>query len=281
MDTPQKMLAKAERIAFDSRPVSEHSQHCIGSYSNWKDPTVSSRAVRLRSRLLLAGARADIFWEKIETGMPLTTAVNLLRESEGLWRHSNDGRQLTDVIQQVITRYESSGHARVVGDKVVRTRGTVLEREVRIATGAQAPSEAPGTPSNGSKARPRGAIREACGAWLASILPKDDPRVEQIAVELVREIDMVLESFGHRLRPEPVMRDQLLAACDLLNIPRPKWGRRADQDRAWKNRKAALRATHPDALGHVGGVAAFQAIKDAYDTVVSYNDKLPQPQSGG
>lgn len=280
-DTEEKKRAIAERELFDSAPAEDKkSAHTIGKFIAELDPTTSSRAADLRSRLLLAGERADVFWQQVAVGMPLTTAVRLLREAEHVWRRDCGNRTHEDVIAEVIAAYEKTGHVRRVGDRVFRTRGTPFEREAQIAQG-KARKSAPAVTELTHKSKPRGAVREACATWVASILPKNDPRIEGLAHDLVREIDMVLESFSRRLRPEPVMREHLLAACDLLNIPRPKWGRRADQERAWKHRKAALRATHPDALGHEGGRDAFQAINNAYDVVVSYNDNLPNAGGNG
>ncbi len=269
--TPEKEKAIAERAAFYAATPNERKKY--GSVDKMAAAMggTSSRASGLRGRLLLAGDRADIFWQRIEAGMPLTTAVDLLRESELAFRARSESRSIDEVIAEVLARYENTGHVRTSADgKVFRTRGTLQERAARIAKGEAAPRATNGSGKPGTRA----AIREACAAWVAQFVSPDDPRTDALTADVLREIEVVLESFSNRLRPSEVSKKHLHAACDRLNIPRPRWGQRADQERAWKHRKAALRATHPDALGHDGGREAFQSIKDAYDVLVAYNDGL-------
>jgi hypothetical protein len=49
-----------------------------------------------------------------------------------------------------------------------------------------------------------------------------------------------------RLSVSKPNRDQLFSACDLLNIPRPRWGQPVDEKRARKNQRSVLESTHPD-----------------------------------
>ena len=105
-------------------------------------------------------------------------------------------------------------------------------------------------------------VRESIAAWIAARLPKDDSRVSAFTMEFMREIEVVLTSFTQWLSMSKPNRDQLFSACDLLNIPRPRWGKPADQKRAWKNRRAVLKSTHPNTLGHEGGLGAYHGITE-------------------
>lgn len=269
--TKDKARAIKERALFDALPADERRKYHggCGAYIAATDATTSSNAVEKRQRLLLAGPHADPFWLKIEhEGMPIATAISLLRQAKTEWRAvKGTTRSLESVIATVIQRYESAGHVRYVGDRVVRTRDKIADRVERIARG-----ESNG--KTGSKGTPRQAVREAIASWAHETFQRRDERLEGLVADCVREVDLVLDTFVNRMRPKSIDKKRLHHACDMLNIPRPKWGRRADDKRAWKNRSRALAAMHPDTLGDDSAKDAFQAIKDAYDVVISYNDSL-------
>ena len=270
--TPQKKLAMAERREYDGLSAEERRAYDdIGDFVHKHYPEVTERSAMLRSRLFLAGSRADAFWKRVEDGMPLSTAVRLLGECEKEWRQVGaDAPDIDEFIRRRLARYDSEGTVRRVGDRVFRA-STSSGRASRIAQGAEAPREK----KDRFQGRLKTAVREAIAAWVASRLPRGDRQVSVLAGECMREVEVVLDSFTARITQAQPRRADLFAACDRLNIPRPRWGQRADQERAWKNRRSALRSLHPDTLGHEGGREAFQGIKDSYDIIVAYNDSLP------
>lgn len=272
--TPDKKLAIAERKEYDALTVDERKLYAdIGDFVHKRRPEISETSASHRSRLLLAGGRADVLWGRVAQGMPLSTAVRLLRDAEKSWRKNSFDFDLDALLAERIARYDADGTARRVGGgKVVRTQ-TTTARASRIAKGEARPERRP-------PARHKTAVREAIAAWVASRLPKGDERAVTMVDDLMREVEVILSSFSARLDRSLPSRAELFEACDLLNVPRPKWGKRADQNRAWKNRKAALKSTHPDTLGHNGGIEAFQAIKDAYDVIARYNDSVDDRKPG-
>jgi len=269
MMTPEKKLAISERDEYDSlSPEARSLYRNLGNYFRKTNPSIGNGA-KNRSILLLAGPAADPLWERITLGMPTGTAVGLLAEA----RRSADGETFEERVRARLNRYDREGTIRIVGNKIFRTRASNRDKISNIVHGrVSAESRKRGSPKTFKRI-----VREAVAAWIASRLPsgaEERGRAEILLGELMHEIEVVLSSFDTRIRRAKPHRDELFAACDLLNVPRPKWNRPADQERAWRNRRAALRATHPDALGHAGGVSAFQSIKDAYDVIVRYNDSL-------
>jgi hypothetical protein len=270
--TKDKELAIAERREYDnaSPEIRKSLRRGIYEFIRKVHPEVKAEGAKHRSRLLLAGDRADLLWERVEAGMPLSTAVRLLHEAEAAHVKVGKAGDIHDVIRAHLARYDSSGTVRrTSGGKVYRATQS-KGRARRIAKG-EARASAPRSPS---KRGLKGATRDAIAAWLAARLPKDDDRAPQWVEECMREVEAVLDSFAQRFSWQTPKRARLYAACDLLNVSRPRWGQRADQERAWRNRRAALRSTHPDTLGHEGGREAFQGINDAYQDIVAYNDSL-------
>jgi hypothetical protein len=275
MMTQDKKLAIAERKEYDALSAEERKLYAdIGDFVHKRRPEISETSASHRSRLLLAGGRADVLWTRVAQGMPLSTAVRLLRDAEKAWRKNSFDFDLDALLGERIARYDGEGTARRVGGgKVVRTQ-TTAARASRIAKGEARPARRP-------PARHKTAVREAIAAWVASRLPEGDERAVMMVDDLMREVEVILSSFSARLDRSLPSRAELFEACDLLNVPRPKWGKRVDQKRAWKNRKAALKSTHPDTLGHNGGIEAFQAIKDAYDVIARYNDSIDDRKAPG
>ncbi|HYX20440.1 MAG TPA: J domain-containing protein [Thermoanaerobaculia bacterium] len=270
VSTKEKDLALEERTAYEAAGPELRGKRGMYEFIKKTRPAASAEGAKSRARLLNAGDRADQFWLRVETGMPLSTAVRLLFECEQTHVKSGKVGGFQDVVRARLERYDSEGTLHVTPDgrsyRVSQSKG----RAARIAKG----QERPRGPRSSSKRNLKGAARDAIAAWLSARLPKGDDRAEQWVADCMREVETVLDSFAQRFTWPTPKRNRLNASCDLLNIPRPRWGQRADQERAWKNRRSALRAHHPDVMGHEGGVEAFQAINDAYQDVVAYNDSL-------
>lgn len=270
VSTKDKEIAMAERLAYESASPELRGKRGIYEFVRKTQPGASAEGAKHRSRLLNAGDRADQFWLRVETGMPLSTAVRLLHECEKAHLKTGKSGDIQDVVRARLERYDSEGTLHVSASgrtyRVLQSKG----RAARIAKG----EDRPRGPRSASKRNLKGAVRDAIAAWLAARLPKDDERAGQWVEECMREVETVLDSFAQRFSWQAPKRNKLNAACDLLNVPRPRWGQRADQERAWKHRRAALRSHHPDVVGHEGGVEAYQAINDAYHDIVAYNDSL-------
>jgi hypothetical protein len=302
--TKEKELAQSERAEFDAASHEDKKKckrHGIGDFINMKHPGISQQSVKNRARLLLAGDRAETLWQRIDKeGMPLRTAVRLLIDAEHAW--AEDGRKapVTGYIEARLIRYDSEGTVRVLADgKTYRSMGP-KERAAKIARGAgeealplreQGRSRAGGSGGGGGvgvggggggapqtrfgeQRAAKTAVRAAIAAWIATRIPEDDDRAEEWTDDCLRDVESLLDSFSKRFEWPAPRKARLMRSCDLLNVPRPRWGKPVDQQRAWKHQKASLRATHPDVLGHEGGREAFQAFKDAYQDIVAYNDSL-------
>lgn len=269
VSTKDKDLAIDERSAYDAAPAELRGKRGIYDFIKKTRPKSSAEGAKQRARLLNAGDRADQFWLRVEAGMPLSTAVRLLCECEAALKTGKSGA-FQDVVRARLARYDTEGTLRMTADGKTYRASQSKERAARIAKG----QDRPRGPRSASKRNLKGAARDAIAAWLAARLPKDDERAEQWVADCMREVETVLDSFAQRFTWQVPKRNLLNASCDLLNVPRPRWGQRADQERAWKHRRAALRSHHPDVVGHEGGVEAFQAISDAYQNIVAYNDSL-------
>jgi hypothetical protein len=268
-------LAFAEREEYEAlTPEDRKAFHNMADFIHYKYPDRSTRAVVIRSKFRLQGNNSDRFWQRIEGGMSLTTAWKLLRSCEKIWlANTIKSRTWDDVVTDVFDCYDKKGVARSINGRTYRSSSPKARAE-RIAKGEESARGRRLGRGEGALSRHRTVVREAIAAWVAARMPKGDPRAKAWTSEFMREIEVVLESFTQRFSTAKPRRDDLFAACALLNIPRPRWGQPADQKRAWKNRKAALASTHPDRLGTNDGVDAFQAINDAYNVVVAYNDSL-------
>jgi hypothetical protein len=294
--TEEQKLALAERQEYETAPPEERKRyHNLTGLISARHPERSTAQISSRSKLHLAGERAIPFWERVATGMPLSTAVNLIRECERVWagksgkeRGSKETEHLASFLKlatETLGNYDAHGTVRTMNGKVFRST-LPTARAMRIAKGEAAARDhaAPKGNKDTVLTQHKTIVREAIAAWVAARLPKDDPRVQTLTGEFMREVEVVLESFTQRLSMSKPNRDKLYSACDLLNIPRPRWGKSADQKRAWRNRRSVLKSTHPDTLGHEGGLDAYQAINDAYNIIVAYNDSLnlnPNPNRSG
>jgi hypothetical protein len=282
--TAEFKLAFSERQEYETTPLEERKKHKnLVGFIKHRYPERSTDKIKIRSTLYLAGSRAAIFWQRIEEGMPLSTASNLFLVCETMWTAKSKREQASmafdDVVRERLARYDAQGNVRSKNGKTWRT-STPIARAARVAKGEE--KAAIKDPGDVASTQHKTVVREAIAAWAAARLPKNDPRAATWAADLMREVEVVLSSFASRIKMDKPSRDELFAACSLLNIPRPRWGQPADIKRAWRNRRAVLRANHPDALGHDGGRDAYQAASDAYDVIAAYNDSLnPNPNMTG
>jgi len=283
--TEEQKLAISEREEYETATAEERkTQKDMAYFIHARHPERSSIAVQTRNRLNRAGEHASIFWERIAAGMPLRTAADLFRECESTWKKLSAKQQqaasFDEVAKKRLAAYDNHGHIRMgKGGKIYRATSPTV-RAQRVAKGELSARGAAGTTSRRHTLVVHKAIvRDAVAAWVAAKIP-NDPRASAWTIECMREIEVVLESFAMRFLAAKPKRDDLYGACDQLNIPRPRWGKPADQKRAWKNRRSVLKSTHPDALGHEGGLGAYHAIIEAYNIIIAYNDSLsPKPNA--
>lgn len=277
--TEEHRLAISERQEYEAATPEERKGHKdLAYFIHARHPERSSISVQTRNRLNRAGERATILWERIAAGMPLRTASVLLRECESVWKgmtaKDRRGQSFDDVMKKRLVEYDSHGHIRVGKDgKIYRATSPTL-RATRVAKGEVSARGTSSSSRTVTLTQHKAIVRDAIAAWMAARAPKDDPRAGLWTAECMREIEVVLTSFTSRFGAAKPRRDDLFSACDLLNIPRPRWGKPADQKRAWKNRRSVLKSTHPDTLGHEGGLDAYRGINDAYNIIIAYNDSL-------
>src|SRR5271155_403459 len=118
--TPMQKLAMAEREEYDSASDADRKGfQNIGDFIHSRHPESSPAGVVRRCRLLRAGDRGVIFWDQIETGMSITTAVTLLRECENIC-NADKTKNFDDVVLDRLLQYESMDVARIQGGKIVR-----------------------------------------------------------------------------------------------------------------------------------------------------------------
>jgi len=276
--TAEEKLAAEERREYESASPEERKGYNHVYFIRSKHPERPTSSIKIRLQLHRAGDHAAIFWRRIEEGMSLRTATNLLYVCEKVWavktKKERAEQPFDEVVRERLRRYDSEGTLRMsVNGKSYRTSSSPIARAARVAKGEAVPGS-PLRGGAGSVREKKNAVREAIGAWVAARLPKDDPRAPAFAEQFMREVEAMIESLSQRFKYTKPSRDDLFSACALLNIPRPKWGKPADAERAWKNRRAVLRSTHPDHLHHDGGLDAYHAINEAYAAVVAYNDSL-------
>lgn len=100
---------------------------------------------------------------------------------------------------------------------------------------------------------------------------------KRVRAELNSAFDSVRHKFTRVAKNQPIDVDRLkvLAACDTLNVPRPKPGRPVDLAKAKRHQRQAVRAYHPDMNGgdqkHRN---EFEAAVKAYDVLEVYNESL-------
>lgn len=283
--TEEHKLAISERQEYEAATPEERKGHKdLAYFIHAKHPDRSTVSIQTRNRLNRVGEHATIFWERIAAGMPLRTASVLLRECEVAWKTMSTkdkrGSSFDDIARKRLATYDSHGHIRTgKGGKIYRATSPTL-RATRVAKGEISARGASSSSRTVTLTQHKTIVRDAVAAWMAARVPKDDPRAGVWTTECMREIEVVLTSFTSRFGAAKPRRDELFSACDLLNIPRPRWGKPADQKRAWKNRRSVLKSTHPDTLGHEGGLGAYHGITEAYNIIVAYNDSLnPNPNA--
>ena len=276
--TAEQALAVAERQEYEAATIENRKGpkgSGISHFIHMKYPDRSGVAIASRNRLHRAGGRAKIFWQRIDAGMPLVTAVTLFRDCEVTWAALSDKEKWStnfdDIAKKRLEEYEGQGYLRRnKNGKIYRAMSPTI-RAARVAKG-----EISGHNPSSKKAltQHKAIVRDAVAAWMAARLPKEDPRVSTWTEEFMIEVEAMLASFTNRFSAVKPNRTQLFGACDQLNVPRPRWGKPVDQKRAWKIRRSILKATHPDTLGHEGSLDEYRAINDAYNTIIAYNDSL-------
>ncbi len=282
--TEEQKLAIAERQEYETATAEERKSgkgNGISHFIHARYPERSGVSIANRNRLNTGGERAAILWQRIDAGMPLATAVTLFRDCELAWNGLSDKEKwatnFDDIVKKRLEDYESHGHIRrSAGGKIYRALSPTI-RAARVAKG-----EGSGRDPSPKKAltQHKAIVREAVAAWMAARLPKGDPRIESWTGEFMIEVEAMLASFTNRFSATKPDRNQLFAACDLLNVPRPRWGKPVDQKRAWKIRRSVLKATHPDKVGD-SGLEEYRAINDAYNIIIAYNDSLNPKRNAG
>lgn len=117
---------------------------------------------------------------------------------------------------------------------------------------------------------------------IMSVLPDGIPDVERRRIEkqvygdLSSAYDVVrIRITRKQSAPVPIDRLKVLAACDVLNVSRPKAGKPVDLVLAKTNQRAAVRAYHPDANGGNESTRnEFEAAVKAYEVLEAYNESL-------
>jgi hypothetical protein len=245
----QRELAEEERMLYLTTPDAERQGSDHSRYIAAKTGA-SHYTVEARLFLYLAGAEAEPLWEEIEKKrIKLGQARAILREARSSFVPVTD----------VLAKYKDS--------KFNRSEfGTSGVRMMDAAKGAVSKS------TLGSWQKIREAVAEIVGE--AAI---DEDEREDLIKLVIAEIELVITTFRARVgraRTRSVSWAKVREACTLLSIPVPKRGRLCDLVAARKHQRSVMKVSHPDVVGNDSGRGAYEAVAQAYQVLVAYNDSL-------
>lgn len=217
---------------------------------------ISQHGLSQRRTLLLAGVAADPLWHRIHNDkMATTTATRLLRNAK------HRARQIrcthTVALEEVLKEYDNleCGSARLRKKKPVRK---TLWSTVRVAAEEYAKSK------------------------LSSI---DPVAANQLMNDFKRDLRALTEEWQARITHykqqerrrdvAEISRSDVIHACSTLAMDPPPPGHLVDLKLARKKQRQLGRLYHPDSHGGDESMRPkFEAVNDAYQLLVDYNNSL-------
>lgn len=248
----QRELAKTERELYEAATPEE----AAGGIATFIHKLSGARRhdVTLRSVLFRAGAEADALWDAVDAEirpLGLSQACDMLREA----------RETRRPVADLVADWRRFGKAR------------------KAKTSPRAPKRCPSDQL--------AHVRAAIAAWVENEIPKGDGESATVAAQLSAEIEGTLRAardrFRHRaalpgelgtLTSDAPTRADVRAACSLLGLEVPRHRGAFDMVAVNRARRGMLKASHPDVVGDDSKVDAYQAVNDAYNVIVRYNDSV-------
>jgi len=264
-------MSERERASLEAQiwsliPKAERPDRGLAVYMHDRFGAQSTHA-RCRQQLLLAGARAEALWARIESGMPLNTAVSVLRSVKG-------APDPESAMAQALEDYDKTGYeARLSDGKVVRRRSpSRLRRE--------APPKS--VPHDRTFWR---SLRATMSEYVNSRLVGCDPTdADKLLRRFEVDLNLLIADFQDAISSVPkrgieiaaVSRRTLIASCRTLGMDPPKVGMPVDMKQATLQKRRHARVYHPDV--HGGSEATrgqFESVMQAFKTLERYNEMLP------
>jgi hypothetical protein len=241
--------------------------------------SASSHQLRCRQFLQTHGAAAEPLWQRVESGLTLTSAADIMRRAA---KDVGDGAVLEDAVKKRLEEYDSTGYeTKTAGGKTVRRRPPSRLPE---AEGGWTPPE---------DEAPEGRafwtfLRKQIASFISSKLPEGDPRVRETLLRNFEvDLNVLIADFqrdlhrspkGSLFKPERApSRKAVLRACTTLGIVGPRSGHPVDAVKAKAQYRAHCRAYHPDIPGGTEETRdLFQAAQAAWKTIQDYNESLKE-----
>lgn len=268
-----------------------------------------SSAIRYRHELYLAGSAATPLWECIEKGMPLRSAIRILRTARR--RAEIRKSPLNDAVVSEIRFYESfPGRTFVTRDgRVVKRKSQgqdpdqdqpesepptpepkdrpVKPRPPRSRPSRTSPPEV-GQTEPQVRGNPWSRIREAVNAVSVSMVKDLDP---DVAARLLTEVDVEMRRVVTWLKSRVYLssksasekqlisrpRKEIVTWCHTLNIDPPRVGKPVDHDVLRRQFRILSLAYHPDRNpGRPEMEEKQRAVNSAYDGLIAYNEWIKE-----
>lgn len=238
----------------------------------------SRYAISGRHFLYRAGRHADALWKRIESGMPLNSAVTILRRSRETARLKN--LTIDDALTAELEKYDTTGYeVRSPDGKVIRRT-----KPSRLPT----PEDSSG-PHSAEGREFWNAIRRMFGDYLNTRLASCDPMeldsirrtVESDLNVLLADMQKMISRASRGAMPVAIVARQVVVqACHTLGMDPPGVGKPVDMQKAKQQRKLYLRQYHPDV--HGGSEATrplYEATNEAFRIIEQYNENLRPSRS--
>ncbi len=235
---------------------------------------VKSSDLKSRSAIYRAEPDSSVLWDRIEKGMPLRTASDLLARAK---QRSLD-LPLAERIREELRVYDSTGYEVRTDDGKVYRRGVI---------------PLPIAPKTEDEFR--SVVQELIHSFLANDLegrPAIQDHVRKKLVEtffadlaiLFRDWEREVDKAIGRLQANETSfaRVHIIAACRKLSMDPPRLGKPVDLATANKQRKRLGRAYHPDAHGgETSLLTQFNEVMEAYRVLEQYNESLKEGAGDG
>ncbi len=262
-----KSLAELEAQVWAETPLKMRKKGGIGASLYTPGSSTSTYSITLRHELFRVGSAADPLWARVDSGMPLHTAVRILRNTR-IRCYPNPIS--VDAVIAEIDRYDASGRI-----------GTVSSNQKPSDTPRASKSEPPTATGAWDK------IREGVEAIVADRL-QDAP--EEARKQLKAEFDLELRRavswlqsrvyLASKIRSTSIVvpvRKDVLNWCAVLHMDPPKSGQAVDDKLLKKQFRSLSLKYHPDVNSQNPNRAEAQSrISEAYHGLDKYNESLKE-----
>lgn len=273
---PQEVRAGLASVGGDDSKVVER-KGLIG-YFNAKF-SIGQGQLRYRQYLQRHGNAADPLWERIESGLTLSSAMNIMQKAA---KDVGDGAVLEEAVRKRLEEYDSTGYeTKTAGGKTVRRRSPSRLPE---AEGGWAPPDEEAPEGRAFWAF----LRKQIAGFIGSKLPDGDMRVRETLLRNFEvDLNVLIADFQRDLHRAPKgslfnaekapSRKAVIRACTTLGVIQPRPGQPVDIVKARSQYRAHCRAYHPDIPGGTEETRdLFQAAQSAWKTIQAYNESLKE-----